>query len=53
MINRINNIIRQRQNAVSNSRRRQNKQNYLEQNENLQSNQESTPHRNPLISNKK
>jgi hypothetical protein len=53
MINRINNIIRQRQNAVTNSRRRQNKQNYLEQIKKPQSNQGSTPHYNPLISDEK
>ena len=56
MINRMNNIVRQRQNAVSNSRRREMGQKYSEKNEEnkkSQPNQGSVPHYNPLISDKK
>lgn len=53
MINRTRNLVRQRQNAVSNARRRQMKQNYFEQIKKPHLNQGSTPHYNPLISDEK
>jgi len=53
MTNRMRNLVRQRQNAVSNSRRRQMRQNYFEQVKKPQSNQGSTPHYNPLNSDEK